>query len=151
MQNWSGLTRLKEVFERLAPQLATFRDEEGRQLYDLPDAPRPDPEDEAPVRLLGEYDNVLLGHADRRRIIPEGFSWSGMLASGRFVNNLLLDGMLRATWWLERDGERMVLGIRPFRKLARRERDAVHAEADRMLTFAAGDAEGRDVRFEDPA
>ena len=100
-QNWSGLTRLSAVFERLRPRFAMFRDTAGRELFDLPDAPRPSGDVPAPVRFLGEYDNVLLGHADRTRIIPEDFPWTAMLAHGRFVNNLLVDGVLRATWWLE--------------------------------------------------
>ena len=61
IQNWSGLTRLKEVVERLRTRLVVFRDEDGRELFDLPDAPRPEPDVPAPVRLLGEYDNLLLG------------------------------------------------------------------------------------------
>jgi hypothetical protein len=149
MQAWSGLTRLKEVFERLRPDLLAFRDEGGKELFDLPDAPRPDPDVVAPVRLLGEYDNVLLGHADRTRIIPEDFPWTAMLAPGRFVSNLLVDGVLRATWWLERDGKRRAtLAVRPFGKLSRAERDEIAAEAGRMLDFAAGDASVRDLRFE---
>jgi Winged helix DNA-binding domain len=149
MQNWSGLTKLKDAFERLRPRLVTFRDEDGRELFDLPDAPRPEPDVRAPVRLLGEYDNVLLGHADRRRIVPEGYSWEAMLAHGRFVNNLLVGGMLRATWWIERDGKRRAtLGIRPFGELTGAERDEVAAEAERMLDFAAAGAEVRDVRLE---
>jgi winged helix DNA-binding protein len=147
-QNWSGLTRLKEAFERLRPQLVTFRNEDGRELFDLPDAPRPDPGIPAPVRFLGEYDNVLLGHADRRRIIPADFPWDAMLAPGRFVNNLLVDGELRATWWIERDGRRRAtLAIRPFGAL---DRDEVGDEAERMIDFAAADAAVREVRFEDP-
>ena len=148
-QSWSGLTRLKEVFERLRPQLVSFDGDDGRELFDLPDAQRPDPETRAPVRFLGEYDNVLLGHADRRRIIPEGFPWNAMLAPGRFVNNLLVDGMLRATWWIERDGKRAaILAIRPSGKLSRAEREEVAAEAGRTIDFAAADAASRDVRFE---
>ena len=57
------------------------------------------------MRLLGEYDNLLLGHADRTRIIPADFPWAAMLAPGRFVSNLLVDGELRATWWIEREGK----------------------------------------------
>ncbi len=129
-QKWCGLTRLKPVFERL--DLIRLGDH-----YDLPDAPRPDPDTPAPVRFLGEYDNVLLGHADRRRIIPPGFPWGDMLAHGRFVNNVLIDGMLRATWWLE-DG---VLAIRPFGAIPY---DEVEAEAREMAAFAGAD----DVRFE---
>jgi hypothetical protein len=163
-QNWSGLTKLNDVFERLRPQLVNFRDEGGRELFDLPGAPRPDSEAPAPVRLLGEYDNVLLGHADRRRIIPPDFPWAAMLAADRdgdvragaprrerAVNYLLVDGMLRATWKLEREGKRRAtLAIRPFGKLARAERDAVAAEAERMLAFAAADVEERELLFEDP-
>jgi hypothetical protein len=151
MQNWSGLTKLKEVFERLRPRLATFHDEQRKELFDLPDAPRPNPEVRAPVRFLGEYDNVLLGHADRRRIIPEEFPWQGMLAEGRFVSNVLVDGVLRATWRIERKGKRRaILVIRPFPRLSRAERDEVAAEAARMLEFAAADVETGDVRFEAP-
>lgn len=149
VQKWSGLTRLNEVFERLRPGILTFRNEEGRELFDVPDAPRPDPDTPAPVRLLGEYDNVLLGHADRRRLIPEGFPWAEMLAPGRFVNNLLVDGVLRATWWIERDGkERATLAIWPARRFSRAERAEVTAEAERMIDFAAPEVEGREVRIE---
>jgi hypothetical protein len=150
VQNWSGLTRLKEVLERLRPNLVSFRDDKGRELFDVPDSLLPDPDTPAPVRFLGEYDNILLGHADRRRIIPEHFPWAAMLASGRFVSNMLLDGMLRATWWLERDGRaRATLAIRPFGKLTKREHDDVAAEAQRLVDFVAGDANARDVRFEE--
>ena len=149
MQKWSGLTRVKAVFEELRPRLRTFRDEHGRALFDLPDAPRPSPDLRAPTRFLGEYDNVLLGHADRRRIVPEGFPWDAMLAPGRFVNNLLVDGLLRATWWIERDGQRQAtLAIRPFRRLSRAEHAEVAAEAARMVEFAAADVDRREVRFE---
>jgi hypothetical protein len=148
VQSWSGLTRLKEVLDRLRPRLLAFRDEHGKELFDLPEAPRPDPGVSAPVRFVGEYDNVLLGHADRRRIIPEGLSWEAMLADGRFFNNLLVDGMLRATWRIEREGtRRATLIIRPFRRLARAEREEVAAEAERMIDFAAADADIREVHF----
>jgi hypothetical protein len=101
------------------------------------------------VRFLGEYDNALLGHADRGRIIPADFPWEAMLAPGRFVNNLLVDGVLRATWWIEREGKRRAtLAIRPHRRFAPAERDEVAAEARRMVDFAA-EAEVRDVRFEE--
>ena len=147
VQSWSGLTKLREVFDRLRPVLLTFRNEDGRELFDMPEAPRPDPDTPAPVRFLGEYDNVLLGHADRRRLIPEDFPWAEMLAPSRFVNNLLVDGLLRATWWIERE-KRATLAIRPFRRFSRAVRAEVTAEAERMIDFAAPEAEGREVRIE---
>jgi hypothetical protein len=149
MQNWSGVTKLRDAFERLRPRLLALRDEAGRELFDLPGAPRPDPGVPAPVRFLGEYDNVLLGHADRTRIIPEDFPWKEMLAPGRFVSNFLVDGMLRGTWWIERDGKRSArLGIRPFGELSPAEREEVAAEAERMLEFSEPEAAERDVRVE---
>jgi Winged helix DNA-binding domain len=149
VQAWCGLTRLKAVLERLRPQLVTFRDEDGKELFDLPDAPRPEADLPAPVRFLGEYDNALLGHADRRRIIPDGLSWTAMLADGRFASNLLVDGVLRSTWRIDRDGKRRAtLVVRPFWKLSRAEREEISAEAARMIDFAAADADDRDVRFE---
>jgi Winged helix DNA-binding domain len=148
-QNWSGLTRLTEIFERLRPQLVTFRDEDGKELFDLPDAPRPDPEVAAPVRFLGEFDNVVLGHADRRRIVPEAFSWDAARA-GRAVSHVLVDGMLAATWWLEREGRRRAaLVVRPLDRLTRVQREEVADEARRVLDLVAGDAAERDVRFEE--
>ena len=148
-QSWSGLTKLGEVFERLRPRLVAFRDENGRELFDVPDAPRPDADSPAPVRFLGEYDNLLLGHADRRRFIPEDFPWQAMHADGRFVSNLLVDGSLRATWWLERDDRRSVtLAIRPFGAFSRRERKDVLEEAEHFAVFAARDVTSGGVRIE---
>ena len=148
-QSWSGLTKLTEVFERLRPRLLSFGDEDGRELFDVPDAPRPDAETPAPVRFLGEYDNVLLGHADRRRSIPEDFPWQAMLTEGRFVSNVLVDGVLRATWRLDRERKRHVtLVIRPYRRLTSRERMAVTEEAERFVEFVGQEAVSRDVRIE---
>ena len=146
MQRWCGLTKLRDAVQRLGDRLTSFRDEAGNEFFDLPEAPRPDPETPAPVRFLGQYDNVLLGHKDRRRVIPPDFAWAEMLAPGRFVNSLLVDGVLGATWWLDRDGDRAMLVIRPDRRFTKRERQEVADEAERMAAFRQAD----DVRFERP-
>ncbi|MBZ3904837.1 MULTISPECIES: winged helix DNA-binding domain-containing protein [Streptomyces] len=143
MQTWAGLTRLREVFERLRPELVTFQDERGTELFDLPDAPRPDPETPAPPRLLPEFDNLLLSHADRSRVVPadlKGRTWQGNQAHRTF----LVDGFLAGIWKL--DGG--VLTLEPFGRLTKEQRSGLVAEADRMLTVLHGDEDGPyDMRF----
>jgi hypothetical protein len=133
---WSWLTGLGEVFERLRPQLATFRDGAGRELFDVPDAPLPDQETPAPVRLLPEFDNILLSHDDRSRmgdIDLRGRPW--------WHGSLLVDGFLAGTWRADRrpGGRTLRLGL--YRRLADAELADVEAEATRLLAFLAPDAE----------
>ncbi|MFI7891028.1 winged helix DNA-binding domain-containing protein [Streptomyces sp. CACIS-1.16CA] len=144
-QSWAGLTRTKEVFERLRPGLLTFRDERGVELFDLPDAPRPDPDTPAPPRFLPEFDNILLGHADRTRVIPEvnkGRNGKGKQTYG----SVLVDGFLDALWRVEREGGTAILTVQPLRRPSRAERTEITEEAGRMLTVMT-DAEDHDVRF----
>ncbi|MFH9013303.1 winged helix DNA-binding domain-containing protein [Streptomyces sp. NPDC017943] len=141
MQTWAGLTRLRAAFERLRPGLVTFRDAGGTELFDLPDAPRPDPDTPAPPRFLPEFDNLLLSHADRTRVVPpehRGRSWQGNVAH----RTLLVDGFLAGLWRLDEDA----LVIEPFGRLARAAREEVVAEGERMLrTMHPGTS--YDIRF----
>ena len=148
LQNWSGLTRAGEAFERLRPELMTFTDDAGRELFDLPDAPRPDPDVPAPVRFLGEFDNVLLGHADRRRIIPDDFPWGPAAPrASRALNHLLVDGTLRAVWWLDTEKHVATLTIQPHGTLTRAQRSDVEAEAADLLAFLAPDAPDHSIAW----
>jgi hypothetical protein len=147
--NWSRLTGLREVVERVRPQLRAFRDERGRELFDLPDAPRPSPEVPAPVRFLPEYDNVLLGHADRNRFV--GDDERRRLAQARdFRGTVLVDGRVAAVWSVARaarapDGA-AVLQVEHagIPRTAQRE---VAAEGERLLRFHTGDTVDHDVRL----
>jgi hypothetical protein len=145
---WCRLTGLRAVLERLRPQLRTFRDERGRELFDLPDAPRPDPEAPAPVRFLPEYDNVLLSHADRSRFLPEPYR-APALPAGAVRGSFLHDGVLRGFWRLDADrtGNRVVLEVVHAGSLTKRGRSAIAAEGRRLLRFLAAGADARDVRF----
>ncbi|MFF7948332.1 winged helix DNA-binding domain-containing protein [Streptomyces griseorubiginosus] len=141
MQTWAGLTRLREAFERLRPELRVFRDEQGVELFDLPDAPRPAEDTPAPPRFLPEFDNLLLSHADRTRVVPKeywGRSWQGNQA----YCTLLVDGFLAGVWKLNGD----TLVVEPFGRLTRAQREEVEGEGQRMLaTLYPGTS--YDIRF----
>ncbi|MEV7193783.1 winged helix DNA-binding domain-containing protein [Streptomyces sp. NPDC093510] len=148
MQTWARLTRLRELFERLRPRLRTFRDENGVELFDLPDAPRPDAGTPAPPRFLPEYDNLLLSHADRARVVPaeyKGRTWKGNVSHCVF----LLDGFLAGVWRLEEDARSgtAVLTIEPFGRPGRAAREELVREAERMLTRIAETSTSYDIRF----
>ena len=115
--NWSGIAGIRDTFEELGPKLRTFRDPSGRELFDLPRAPRPDPATPAPVRFLPEYDNVVLGHADRSRVVPPGVPQWTAVGWG----TVLVDGFVTARWHDTADG----IVVEPFRDLSRTERRAV--------------------------
>ena len=134
-QYWSGIPRLHEVFERLGPRLRTVRNEDGRELYDMPRAPLPDPDVLAPVRFLPEYDNVVIGHKDRTRIIPDGIPRWTEVGWG----SVLVDGTVAARWRLVETKPGATLRVEPFRGLTRQERDDVREEAGRLAAFLTSD------------
>jgi hypothetical protein len=141
VQSWSGLTRLGEVVDRLAPRLRTFRDERGKVLFDVPEAPRPDPDLPAPPRFLPDFDNVLLGHANRSRVIADDRRQAGIGQP-----TVLIDGFVHATWRLASDRGTATLTVNPLGRLSKTDRAIVAEEGARLLAFAAPDA-AHDVRF----
>jgi hypothetical protein len=140
---WSGLTGVRQVIERLRTGLRTFRDEYGRELFDVPEGSLPDPEVPVPPRFLPDFENVLLGHADRTRIMSEEFRQRVGIGKA----TVLVDGFVRGTWTIGRQGGTVTMPIEEFEPLSARERIAVGEEGERLLAFVAEDAERREVRF----
>ncbi|MFF9149755.1 winged helix DNA-binding domain-containing protein [Streptomyces sp. NPDC014861] len=142
VQAWSGLTRLREVVESLP--LRMFRTVDGKELYDLPDAPVADAETPAPVRFLPAFDNAALGHKDRTRLISDADRRRIAPVAALGVPLLLVDGFVRGSWSFK-DG---ALRITPFRPLGRAEEDAVLGEARSLFGFVAGTGTREDIAVE---
>lgn len=142
LRSWSALRGIRPVLESLRPQLRVFRDEAGRELFDLPDAARPRAETPAPVRFLPEYDNVFLSHDDRARIIePQHNHHFTQSANGRRLRAVLVDGFIRAGWSHGCDKGRASIQVRMFERFDAGTRDEIATEAQALLRFLEPDAD----------
>jgi hypothetical protein len=146
-QAWSGLTKLAPVFEALRPKLAVFRSADGRELFDLPDAPRPDEGTPVPVRFLPVYDNVTLGFANRDRIVRLDISPPRALPLNGQVRAFLVDGFVTGFWKIVEEKGVATLLLEPFRPLTKKEMTALTAEARALMKFAEPAAEVGEVRI----
>jgi hypothetical protein len=147
MQAWSGLNGLRDTIERLRKRLRVFHSDTGQELFDLPDAPRPRPDTPSPPRFLPEFDNLLLSHADRTRVVrPEhqATMWDGRMLLG----TVLVDGFAGARWKLVRTRGAATVVIQPFVRLSAADRTALLEEGARLSVFVASDATHCDVVIE---
>jgi len=148
MQVWCGLLGLRDVFETMRSSLVAFRDTRGRELFDLPDAPRPAGDSPAPVRFLPEFDNVLLSYSDRTRVIADEHRPKVMLKNLQVRATFLVDGFVAGTWRVERKKQIAALVVEPFGALAKKTVAALESEGDALLRFVEADAAERQVRLE---
>jgi hypothetical protein len=148
-QEWSGLRGLAATFEAIGGELERFRDERGRQLFDLPDAPRPGAGVPAPPRFLPDFDNLVLAHADRTRLIADEHRSRLVTKNLRVNATVLIDGEARATWSLRRRGARATLLIAPFAALPAGVGAALVAEGEALARLAEPAARSVEVAVED--
>lgn len=142
LRSWSGLAGLPAAVAATREELVSFRDERGRELLDLPDAPRPDPGTEAPVRFLPAFDNAILGYHYRSRIIDD--EHRGLSVAGERV--VLVDGRVAATWRTE-DG---AVIVNPLKPLNGSDRAEVGEQAERLALFLS-EGESDRARIDPPA
>ena len=131
----------------MRPSLVPFVAEDGRELFDLPDAPRPAADVEAPVRYLYDYDNLLLSHADRSRFFMRRYGRQ-VYPDNVQPRIILIDGATDASWLVERSkatSDAALVTVRPFRRLTKAERDAVTAEGVALARWLEPDARAHDV------
>ncbi|WP_019548348.1 winged helix DNA-binding domain-containing protein [Streptomyces sulphureus] len=141
LRAWCGLAGLPAAVAAVRGELVSFRDERGRELLDLPDAPRPDPDTPAPVRFLPSFDNAILGYHDRTRLIDDAHR--GLSVTGARL--ALIDGRAAATW----TADAHTVTVTPLRPLTRAERTDVTEEGSSLASFLS-DGESDRVRIVAP-
>lgn len=158
IQSWSGLTGFRRVFEEMKMEssaetrggkdrLLVFRDETDNELYDLADSPRPEPDTPAPVRLLPMWDNALLSHKDRRRILGGVDREAIYRINGIIPGTILVDGFVGAIWSSRpaRRNEPPVTDVSPLVKLSKSTLRAIGDEVRLLMQMVAPEKEHRVV------
>ena len=145
VQAWCGVPGVRAAIEALRPRLVAREDEAGRELLDLPDAPRPADDTDAPARLLPEFDSLMLAHADRTRIVPKRHQGRITTKNLRVRATALWDGFVVGTWTLARTRGVATLTVEPFARLPKGATAALREEAERLLRFAEPEAKGHEV------
>lgn len=147
MQTWSGLGKLKALFETMRPELVTYRDEQGVELFDLPQMALPAGDAVAPVRFLPEFDNVLLSHANRTRIVADAVRSKVYLPGLRVAATVLIDGFVGGVWKLAKSKGVATLTIELFAAASVKDRRALSEEGEVLARFMEPDAKSYGVEF----
>ncbi len=134
MQTWAGVTKLSEVVEKM--DLRTYRDPNGRTLYDLPEATVPDEDTPAPPRLLGPFDQTLLSYADRTRVISDNHRKRVITQNGLVKGTLLVGGQVKGLWETTSARGSATLVMTPFERLPKRDAAALESAGRRLLTWS---------------
>ncbi len=147
VQQWSGLTGLREVIERLRARLRAFHDAHGRALFDVPDAPRPGPDAPAPLRLVAGFDNLVLSHADRTRIIPDRHRPWLASRNGMVPGTVLVDGFVAGMWRSRRGRGALTLTVELFQRVSPEDEAAAAEQAESLAAFLARPDDDRKVEL----
>ena len=134
----------------MRPELRTFRNERGNELLDLPEAPLPPAGTPAPPRFVPDYDNLVLSHAERGRVVPNEHRKKIFLPAARVRATFLIDGFVRGAWKIEKQRKTATLLIEPFEPLSREDRETLREEGERLVRFVAEPqgAETFEIRFQ---
>ncbi|AZU62511.1 winged helix DNA-binding domain-containing protein [Neobacillus mesonae] len=150
IQTWSGLTKIRKVIEGLRLQLNTFFDEDGNELFDVSHAEFPDIDTPVPVRFLAEFDNILLSHKNRSRILADEYRSRVFTVNGIIKATFLIDGYVQGLWRIEQKRKSTTLIIEPFKSLLQVDKDELAIEGAKLMDFAVADSDFKNIQFLDP-
>jgi hypothetical protein len=144
---WSGVRGLRETFAALRDELVALRDERGRELFDLPDAPRPGGDVEAPARFLPDFDNLVLAYDDRTRVVADAHRPRLVSKNLQVAATFLVDGMVAGTWTVAKARGAATVTLRPFAAIPARARRALEGEGETLARFVEPEAKAHAVTF----
>ncbi len=144
-QAWSGIAAARKIVDELGPTLRALRNEDDRELFDAPGNDYPDDDEEAPIRFLPEFDNLLLAYADRRRVLADEHKPFVFTKNLMVPATFLVDGVVAGTWKVERTKSVTKLIVEPFGKLTRNAARGLEEEGMRLQLFVEPDATDRSV------
>jgi hypothetical protein len=147
VQCWSGASGMKAVLQGMRDDLEVFAGGRGRELFDLPGAPRPDPDTPVPPRFLPEFDNLVLAHDDRSRLIADEHRPLVTTKNLRVRATFLVDGIVAGTWTIEARRKVATLRLAPFARLSKRTAKALAEEGEQLVRFAEPDAADHAVQI----
>jgi hypothetical protein len=137
LAHWAGcrVPPLREALGRIS-DVRRFRDERGRELFDLAKAPRPPADTVAPARFLARFDAAILGHdaAERTRILPAEYK-KQVIFSAEVWTTFLVDGFVAGRWKIAGTSKQAVLELLPFKRLAKADKAALVDEGERLVRF----------------
>jgi hypothetical protein len=146
IQSWTGMRGIAELMAPIRSKLVTFKDERGRELFDLPKAPRPNADTDAPVRFLPEYDSVMIAHADRSRIVDDTFRKVLITKNLIVPATFLVDGRIAGTWKIERKKATATMMLAPLVPITKAAKAALQEEAEALVRFVEPGATSIAVR-----
>ena len=147
VQTWAGVSAMRQVLDGMRGRLEVFADARGRELFDLPDAPRPGADVEAPVRFLPEFDNLVLAYDDRTRVIADEHRPLVTTKNLRVKATFLVDGVVAGTWTLAVKRRVATVALEPFSSLPKPARAALEREGEALARFVEPEAAESEVRF----
>jgi hypothetical protein len=147
LQTWSGMTKLREATAPFLGDLVRYRDEDGNELYDLPDQVLPSADTPAPARFVPEYDNLMISYQDRSRVLPAAYRPQIFLSAARVLATVLLDGYVAGTWKASETKNTAMLTITPFRPFSAAEQAALLPEGEALLRFIVPQASSYTLDF----
>ncbi|GAA4903239.1 uncharacterized protein YcaQ [Stackebrandtia albiflava] len=142
-QRWSSLTRTRELFTRLGDRLTVYRDPDGRELFDVAGTALPDPDTPVPVTLVGPFDNLLLSHADKSRVMGKAEEKRAFGPNAVIRGTYLVDGRVAGAWRADRSRDLTRLWVEPFAELTSGGTDELVARLEELARFAAPESETR--------